>query len=224
MRALAVELLSRHVTPDRWLRMQKVASLRTDRVRVVCENLRNPRNVSAVLRTAEAFGLRTIHWIEETPTQSMFLPSVESTGASRWLQLNRHRSVSESMNNLKANGFDLWLADANASHSLADIELPPKVAILFGNERHGPSETARSFSSGSFVLPMRGFVTSFNVSVSVAIALQSIDQRGLLTPSLSSDEKTELLLDWLVQSVGLDTSRKILKHHNLSLSDFLSNS
>ena len=79
------------------------------------------------------------------------------------------------------------------------------MALLFGNELEGLSETALNLADEHLVVPMVGFVDSFNISVSAAIILHSLSSRlraSGIAYHISPEENDEILLHWLRKSIG----------------------
>ena len=80
--------LSPLLTDDRWNRFQEVLAERTQYLTVVLENIYQPLNASAVLRSADCFGIQDIHVIEN---YNEFNPDREvAMGSSRWLNIQRY--------------------------------------------------------------------------------------------------------------------------------------
>lgn len=186
-----VELLSPLLSDDRRQRIEAVLNSRLLSVTVVLEKPHDPHNAAAVLRSCEAFGLCHVHVIEAEP----FAPSRRVTRTShKWLRVVPHADSEICVRTLESWGFRPLAAVPPSL--LRGRELPSPVladrplALLFGNEHAGLSEGARTLCHGVFSLPMFGFCESFNLSVSVALALaqvtaarrQALGQSGDLPP------------------------------------------
>lgn len=168
--------LARELTPRRLVRVVDVLERRLASVTVVMENLSDPHNVSAVLRTAEGLGLSELHVVEQ-PNKWEKNKAI-SKGAERWIEVVRHQGLARCLGDLSAQGFSLWAADVGPGCVPVD-ELPVdgKVALVFGSEHAGLSKRALSLTDARFTIPMAGFVESFNVSVSAALALWDVTSR-----------------------------------------------
>jgi len=140
------------------------------------ENVADVHNASAVLRSAEALGLDTIHVVEQ-PNRWEKNAAI-SRGAERWIEVARHQGLARCLGDLSARGFQLFAADVGPGcvpvHEI-DIERP--VALVFGSERDGLSKRALALTDARFTIPMFGFVESFNVSVSAALTLYDVSSR-----------------------------------------------
>ncbi len=184
-------------------RILAVLEQRLGSVRVVVENLHNPHNMSAVLRSCEAMGIQNVDVVDE---QKEFKVARGITkGSHKWLTLKRHDDFATMAKQLKSEGFSLYAAmPAPDALPLDTVPVTEKIAIVFGNEHGGVSDTALEHCDGRFVIPMQGFVESFNVSVAVAISIYDLTTRarkeredgGRLTP----EQKAELLNEWLPKS------------------------
>lgn len=179
---LAAHPLASEVTPRRLARVLDVLERRLGSVTTVMENLSDPHNVSAVLRTGEGLGLSELHVVEQ-PNKWEKNKQI-SMGAERWIEVVRYDGLARCLGHLSAQGFSLWAADVGPGCVPVD-ELPVegKVALVFGSEHSGLSKRALSLTDGRFTIPMSGMVESFNVSVSAALALYDVAtrRRHLLT-------------------------------------------
>ncbi len=164
------------LTERRAQRVAQVVLRRLSSVTVVMENLADPHNASAVLRTAEGLGLDAIHVVEQ-PNRWEKNAAI-SKGADRWIEVVRHQGLARCLGDLSASGFTLYAADVgDGCVPVHDIPVDTPVALVFGSERDGLSRRARALTDARFTVPMFGFVESFNVSVSAALALYDVTLR-----------------------------------------------
>lgn len=163
-----VELL----LPRRKARVDEVVARRVRGLTLVLEQIHDPHNLAAILRTAEGLGLQDVHAVE---APSGFRPSAAVTqGADKWLDLHKHRDPESCASALRAQGFRLLGARLEGEVlDLEDLPFAERLALVFGNEHAGLSEGFSRQCDGFFKIPMSGFAQSFNVSVSVAIALST---------------------------------------------------
>mmetsp|Transcript_8576 Transcript_8576/g.11862 ORF Transcript_8576/g.11862 Transcript_8576/m.11862 type:complete len:226 (-) Transcript_8576:57-734(-) len=218
-----IDCLSKHVNAQRVEKMNAVLQQRTRRISVVLENLYEPNNIAASLRTIEGFGIQDVHIINKYGARTGN-PDI-SLGAEQWITLHWHKDTEACINYLKQKGHSIWSSDLQAKSSpLHLFEIPKpiapphdKIAMVFGNETRGISKLMKLKSDRFFYLPMSGFVQSFNVSVSVAISLAFMKAKGVMEPNLTDEEKEELKLTWLLLSVG--NPNKLLKRFNLEVED-----
>lgn len=187
--------------------LREVLNRRTCYITVVLENIYQPQNASAVLRSCECLGIQDVHVIENRNSFNVN-PEVDM-GASKWLTINRYsdktNTSQKALQTLRDRGYRIV---ATTPHSIGcnirnfDVE-KGKFAILFGTELTGLTDEAMSLSEEFVTIPMYGFTESYNISVSVAITLYELVHRSKDNPAypLSDMEKEFLLLDWLRKSV-----------------------
>lgn len=192
-----VRVLSPLVTEARLARMESVIARRTRSLIPVLEDLIDPHNGAAVLRSADAFGCHEVQVIEgEHP----FAVSHRVTrGTHRWLDLVRHRSTEACLAHLSARGYQVFVAAMDGTLTPEDLARVPKAAIVFGNEHRGASEAVRQASAGTYAIPMVGFVESLNVSVASAITLY-VASRGR-HGDLDDDARMEIRARFLLGQV-----------------------
>jgi len=168
---IVVEALQPLLSEERVARIDAVIAGRTRSVVPVLEAVDDPRNVAAVLRSADAFGAQEVHLIEG---QQPFLAARRVTqGAELWLDLIRHRSPEDCVASLRARGFRIVLATMDGELDPEHLCAIARLAIVFGNERDGTSEKLSALCDARYRIPMRGFAQSLNVSVAAAITLHA---------------------------------------------------
>lgn len=185
------------VSAERHARIEAVIDGRLGSVIAVLEDLADPHNASAVLRSADAFGLTEVHVIEGD--RRLAASRRVSKGTDRWVELRRHQSATSCIDHLHARGFEVFIAAADGEHTPETLAARPKVAVIFGNEHRGASEEARARADGAYRIPMRGFVESLNVSVATAITLHALT-RGR-AGDLDEEGRTALRARFLMASV-----------------------
>jgi tRNA (guanosine-2'-O-)-methyltransferase len=192
------------IQPERLTRLEQVLAQRTRRVSLVLEELYDPHNAAACLRSAEAFGVQDVHVIA---ARHAFDPSPRVVqGADKWLTLRRHAGTAECVTALRAAGYRIWVSDlAPGARRIDAIDFGEPVALAFGNEHEGVSRTLADLADGTFVVPMRGFTQSFNVSVAVALSLyHAVSRRAALAGpagDLPPEEHAALRQEWVRKAV-----------------------
>lgn len=209
MKTELLEYLSAVVTPERLSLYDKIIENRTNYITVVLEDIFQPQNASAVLRTCDCFGIQNVHVIEN---RNQFQVDTEvSMGSSKWITLNRYHkkknNTLEAIQSLKKKGYRIV---ATTPHS-SDTELPEfdiskgKTALVFGSELPGISETIIQEADDFLKIPMFGFTESFNISVSAAIILYQLTQKLHKSESiewhLTEEDKIDLKIQWIKNSV-----------------------
>lgn len=195
--ARVIEILSPLVFEERRQRIERAVAGRTRSVIAVIESLSDPHNASAILRTCDALGVHEVHAIE---SQSHVQMTTRVTkGAEKWMELRRFARPEACATELKARGYQLFVADMRATTTLDAIANAPKVALAFGNEHAGISDELRRCADGAFAIPMQGMVESFNVSVAAGIALWCATRQRV--GDLSEADRLELTARFLMDSL-----------------------
>ena len=176
---------------------------RTRHVTVVLEDMFLAHNTSAVLRSADCFGIQDVHIIENTNYYELN-PKVV-LGATKWLHLHQYRkdhdNTTDCINQLKDQGYSIVATSPHTdSVSLQDLPIDKPVALMFGTEKLGLSSNALELADTHMYIPMYGFTESLNISVSAAICLQHITSRMRaknVNWQLSDKEKQALEDEWI---------------------------
>jgi tRNA (guanosine-2'-O-)-methyltransferase len=162
------------MTPERERRIQVVLAKRQEGLVVVIDNVFDPHNVAAILRSCEAFGVTQVHLFysfNRMPTLRD-LRSKAAASASKWLTIKKWTSAEALAGQLRQDGFQMALADvAEDSVVPAAFDFTAKTALIFGSESTGASEELKRLADVRVKIPMVGFVESFNVSVAAGILL-----------------------------------------------------
>ncbi len=203
-----IEYLKSFATARRLEKMEKVLSHRTRYLTVVLENIFQPHNASAVLRSCDGFGIQDVHIIENSNSYRVN-PGV-SLGTSQWLTLHRYskqeNNTLSAIRELRERGYRIVATTPHRDDkNLEEFNLGKgKTALFFGTEMHGLSDDVLKNADEFMKIPMHGFVESFNISVSCAVSLQSLCQRlrnSETSWELTAPEKEKVLLEWLRNSV-----------------------
>jgi len=169
------------LTEKRLNKFREVVSKRQKYLTLVLENLHDPHNVSAILRTAESVGIDKIHLIYNGEEKFPRISKISSASAKKWVEVVKHDSVKKCFAELKKQKYKIYstyMAENKKNLSLYDIDLTKRIALVFGNEHRGVSEEAKKLSDKNFLIPMVGMVQSLNVSVSVAVCIyEALRQR-----------------------------------------------
>ena len=152
-------------------RVDDVVSRRTRSIVVVLDQLEDTFNMAAVLRTCEAMGLQEVHVIDNPAFP--FEPHKKVTqGCDKWLDVVIHRDGARCLEALRERGYQIWAsAIREGGASLFEIAFDRKVALVFGNERHGIRDELIALADRTFWIPMRGFTQSLNISAAVSASV-----------------------------------------------------
>ncbi len=164
----------------RLAKLESVIRHRQPDLTVVLENIHDPHNVSAVLRSCDAAGVMEVQLVythEEFPK----LGKKSSASAKKWVEHRKFESISGCFGRLHKEGYSIYATHlGKRTTPLYTLDLTKKVALAFGNEHRGVSEEAAELADGNFTIPMFGMIQSLNVSVACAVTLfEAVRQRIL---------------------------------------------
>lgn len=163
-----------HSNLTRQQRIEKVMVARREDIVLVLENLSEDLNISAILRTAEGFGIGQICLIHPRGAKPKLSKSA-SSGATKWLEIKYYTSTKICLSQLKKQGFKIMGALVDPTAQLIwDQSFTGKIAILVGNEAEGLSPDAQKLVDKNVYLPMFGLTESFNVGVAAGIFLYEV--------------------------------------------------
>ncbi len=182
------------LTPDRQKKIENVVSKRCFSIPVVLESIYDRGNISAVMRTAEGLGFTNFHVIE---TQEKFKQSQRVTqGADKWIETKKWKTSAEAIKYFKDNKIKLCVTSLNSAKPLHEIDFSTPHALVLGNEKDGVSQEMLDAADERVIIPMPGFVQSFNISVAGALCLYQIYQSRLQKLGRNEDvtpEQIEIL-------------------------------
>ncbi len=214
-----IDYLKEFVIDDKNALFERLINERTDYVSIVLEDLYQSHNQSAVMRSADCYGIQNIHTIENRNQYDE--TSTVSEGAREWLSLHRHQELANNtqstIDELKAAGYRIIATTPHTNDVMVDdLDVEQgKMALFFGTERTGLSDAVISQADGFVKVPMYGFSESLNVSVCAALIMYSVMQRLRKSDvdwHLSESRKNEVLFQWYRNAIK--SSDKILERFN----------
>ncbi|MEQ1839777.1 MAG: RNA methyltransferase [Verrucomicrobiales bacterium] len=191
-----IEFLGRQITDNKRGKIATVLNERTRHLTVLLEDIYQPHNASACLRSCDCLGLQDVHIVE---SRNDYRPNNNvSMGSSKWLTLHRYHRPESAIETLKVKGYRLIATSPNEDgYDLLNLPIDKPVALLFGSEHKGLSDSAMAAAEGYLRIPMFGFTESFNISVTLALAISRLVERlreSALDWKLKDEEKKELTL------------------------------
>jgi tRNA (guanosine-2'-O-)-methyltransferase len=218
-----LEYLLGFITPQRKQLFEEVLKYRTRHLTVVLEDIYQSQNASAVLRTCDLTGIQDVHIIENRNKYEVN-PDV-ALGSSKWLSMIKYNEEEENTllayDKLREKGYRIVATTPHRNDQLLDeIDLEGRLAIVFGTELKGLSDTAIEAADEYLRIPMYGFTESYNISVSAALVLFNLSNklRGSdIDWQLSRDEQVDIRLEWARRSINRSDiiERQYLKSINL---------
>jgi len=199
--------LEGYLTEKRKALFKKVLEDRTRHFTVVLEDIFQPHNASAVVRTCDIFGIQDVHAIENKYNNK--ISRHVAKGSQKWLSYNRYRddrdNTKSCLASLKEKGYQIIATTPhNDSCLLQDFDVTKKSAFVFGLESEGVSETVIENADGFLKIPMVGFTESLNISVAAAIILQEVTSKlrnSEVDWKLSDEEKQMLYFNWVKTTI-----------------------
>ena len=194
-----IEAYLPRITEHRRDLLVKVVQNRTRHFCMVLEDLFDPHNISAVIRTAEVFGLEDVHVIEEVNPYKVNKSILK--GSIKWMNIYLHKKRMACMEHLRKKGYRIAVASTNTNNSVLDLDLSQPTAFYLGSEFTGNHPDTLAAADCEFKLPQYGITESMNVSVAGGVLMCYLDhfmqQNGRQNFTLSPKERDELLLEWL---------------------------
>ena len=190
------------MTPEREKKLKDVIWHRQPGLAVVLENVFDPHNISAVMRSCDAVGIQDIYVLNTKIPKHKKWGRRSSSSAAKWLSIHEFENTGECFSVLR-NGFEkIYTTHLSADAvSLYDIRFTEKIALVFGNEHDGVSEESRTLADGNFIIPQVGMIRSLNISVACAVAIyEAFRQKSVAGqyahPQLTSIRQEELFNHW----------------------------
>ena len=198
------DLLSPYLTDARKQRFAEVLGQRTNWVTAVTEDLFDPHNISAVLRSCDGFGIQSAHIIEVNNPYRVS-PGV-AKGAAKWLDIERHTDTTHALSDLKSRGFAICCTTPHTDDTTPEeLPLDRPVALVFGSEGPGITDAARAEADHFVRIPMYGFTEGFNISVAAALTLQTVTRRVRASNDIDwripESDHPRILGDWASRTV-----------------------
>lgn len=190
-------------TDRRQWRIESVLEQRQPALTVVLEDIHDPHNVAAVLRSCDSVGVLRAHLVYSGMEPPKKFARTTSGSANKWVEVVKHDSIEACYALLRAEGFAIHAtALVERSVSVYDVDLTTPVALVFGNEMEGLSEAGISGADGAVLIPMRGMVQSLNISVACAVTLYEAQRQraaaGMYAdPRLDGETRQAMLEEWL---------------------------
>lgn len=194
------------MTPERAAKITKVLNHRQPGLVVVMENVHDPHNISAVLRTCDAVGVQDVFILNTTIPRHKKFGKTSSASALGWLTLHQYDDTAACMAEVKKRTDKIYATHLGVeSHSLYELDLSENIALVFGNEHAGVTEECLKYCDGNFIIPQVGMVQSLNISVACAITLyEAYRQRSLKGAYDGSAKLPETQWNELAEQWGMD--------------------
>jgi len=190
------------MTPERRARLLSVLNKRQHDLTVVLENVFDPHNIAAVMRTCDAVGIQEVYVLNTRIPRHKKFGARSSSSAAKWLTVHQFTDANECFAALRSK-YDKILTTHLSSDAvnLYDIDFKGSIALIFGNEHSGVTDEIRAMADGNFIIPQVGIIQSLNISVACAVTLYEAQRQKLLaghydTCRLPQQQLNELLDQW----------------------------
>jgi len=190
------------MTPARYNRMLSVIKNRQTNLTVVMENVNDPHNISAVMRTCDAVGIQDLYILNTKIAKHDYFGVKSSSSAAKWLTVHQFTDAKACFEALRKNYNKIYTTHLSSDAvSLYDIDFTDSVALVFGNEHDGVSEETIAMADGNFIIPQLGFIQSLNISVACAVSIYEAHRQKMAAghykeQSMSTRRQDDLLRDW----------------------------
>jgi tRNA (guanosine-2'-O-)-methyltransferase len=188
------------MTPERYSKLKRTLDLRQPDLTLLTEQIHKPRNIAALVRTSDAVGIHELNMVWPWGKHRPY--SGTAMGSDRWVDIVRHESMSEAIDQLQAKKYKVYAAHlSDSAVDYREVDYTAPCAILMGNEKQGVTEASAEKVDQHIVIPMMGMVESFNVSVAAAIILAEAQRQRALVgaydkPRLDSDTYQKTFFRW----------------------------
>ena len=193
------------MTPERYNRMLSVIKNRQTNLTVVMENVNDPHNISAVMRTCDAVGIQDIYILNTKIAKHDYFGVKSSSSAAKWLTVHHFNNAEECFTALRKNYNKIYTTHLSTDAvSLYEIDFTDSVALVFGNEHDGVSQESIDMADGNFIIPQLGFIKSLNISVACAVSIYEAPRQKMAAghykeQTMSIERQESLLANWCAE-------------------------
>ncbi|HRF20419.1 MAG TPA: RNA methyltransferase [Chitinophagaceae bacterium] len=190
------------MTPERREKLLMVLSKRQPDLTVVLENVFDPHNISAVMRTCDAVGIQEVFILNTKIPRHKKWGAKSSSSAAKWLTVHQFENTAECFSSLRKRYSRILTTHLSSDAiGLHEINMTEPIALVFGNEHSGVSDEIRALADGNFIIPQVGIIQSLNISVACAVTLYEAFRQKNLAGHYNRDNmdhvmKQELLKEW----------------------------
>ena len=190
------------MTPERRAKLELVLSKRQNDITIVLENVFDPHNISAVMRTCDAVGVQELYVLNTKIPRHKKWGAKSSSSAAKWLTIHQFGNADECFAELRRRYSKILTTHLSSDAlNLYEIDLTQTVALVFGNEHSGVSDEIRSLADGNFIIPQTGIIRSLNISVACAVTLYEAYRQKTVAGHydkvrLGAELRSSLLEEW----------------------------
>ena len=191
------------MTPERSERLNNVLAKRQPALTVVLENVSDPHNISAVMRTCDAVGIQDIYILNTKIGLHEKWGAKSSSSAAKWLTVHQFTDAAECFAALRKRFSKIYTTHLSTDAvSLYELNLTESVALVFGNEHAGVSDEIIAMADGNFLIPQVGIIKSLNISVACAVSVYEAYRQKQLAGHYNEPQLKGEALDVLKEGWG----------------------
>ena len=190
------------MTPERYQRLTSVLNKRQPDITVVLENVFDPHNISAVMRTCDAIGIQDVYILNNRIPPHKKWGYRSSSTAAEWLTIHQFTNMDECFDELRKRYKKIYATHlGEKSTMLHQLDMTESIALVFGNETFGVSEEITKLVDGTFIIPQVGIIKSLNISVACAVTLYEAFRQKKIAghydePKLCEEQLKSLKEEW----------------------------
>jgi tRNA (guanosine-2'-O-)-methyltransferase len=193
------------MTPERSQKLVDVLNKRQNDVTVVLENVFDPHNISAVMRTCDAVGVQEIYVLNTKIPRHKKWGARSSSSAAKWLTIHQYDNVEECFLSLRERYSKILTTHLSSDAiDLYKIDFTKSIALVFGNEHSGVSEEIRALADGNFIIPQAGIIRSLNISVACAVTLYEAYRQKKSAGHYNQKKLDEVVYNQLLKEWGFN--------------------
>lgn len=193
------------MTDERIKRITDVFNKRQEGLGIILENVSDPHNISAVMRTADAVGIQDIYILNTVIAPHKKWSAKTSSSAAKWLTVHQFTDVASCVMSLRERFTKIYSTHLSEdAENIYDIDLTEKIALVFGNEHDGISQDMLDQSDGNFLIPQVGIIKSLNISVACAVCLYEAYRQKEKAGQYNAQNYTGAKADLLKKEWGID--------------------
>ncbi len=191
------------MTPERQEKLLTVLNNRQAGLAVVMENVHDPHNISAVMRTCDAVGIQDIYILNTKIQKHKKFGPRSSSSAAKWLTVHHYNDAELCFKVLRERYSKVLTTHLGPdSVNVYSIDFTQSIALVFGNEHEGVTEDIRALADGNFLIPQMGIIQSLNISVACAVTIYEALRQKTVAGQYHHPTLPKERIDWLMQEWG----------------------
>jgi tRNA (guanosine-2'-O-)-methyltransferase len=196
-----------NMSPQRYARIRQLLSLRQPTLTLCLEQVHNPFNMSAIVRSCDAVGVHELHAVCDENTE---IRKDTAMGSEHWVETKIHNNINHAIDHLKAQKMQVLVTNlSEQAVNFRDIDYTQPTAIILGQEKNGVTAEAMALADQEIIIPMVGMVQSLNVSVAAALVLYEAQRQRQLAGMYDTPQLSEVICQKVLFKGGFPKLREI---------------